>query len=270
MAGTGKKTRVAVALLALAGLAIMSYLTYIHYANKRSFCDISENVSCDVVTTSVYSEVFGVPMSLLGLGYFLAAFFLMFFRKRGNVWLMLFFLTLFVLIPSLYLSALELFVIEALCILCETSKVLMLGILLLSYRAARLHERITVRMTMPVLIAGVAATAITYFAQTGNVVKKDYSEFVNCLNEQGVVYYKSFRCSSCKRQERLLGDAYLKLNAVECHPKGPDGNPELCLAKRISRTPTFILEPGGAEEKRLEGLQQLDALAAFAGCPFQP
>lgn len=269
MAGTGKRIRIAVAVLALAGLAIMSYLTYIHYANKSSFCDISKNVSCDVVTTSVYSEIFGVPMSLLGLGYFLSALLLL-GRKRGNAWLILFFLTLFVLIPSLYLSSLELFVIEALCILCETSKVLMLAILFLSYRAARSRERITARMAMPIIIAGIAATAITYFAQTGNVVKKDYSELVSCLNERGVVYYKSFRCSSCKRQERLLGDAYLKLNAVECHPEGPNGKPELCLAKKISKTPTFILEPGGVEEKRAEGIQQLDELAAFAGCPFEP
>ena len=56
---------------ALLGLVIMSYLTYIHYANTSSFCDISKEVSCDVVTTSLYSEVFGLPVSVLGLGYFL-------------------------------------------------------------------------------------------------------------------------------------------------------------------------------------------------------
>ncbi len=269
MANNNKLSRYLIAALALIGLGIMVYLTYIHYANKQSFCDISENVSCDVVTTSIYSEIFGLPVSVLGLGYFILVLFLVIFKKQPTVFQALFLITLFVLVPSLYLSALELFVIEALCILCETSKLLMIGILIISYYAARHRARITLRMMAPILIAGLVAAGVTYFAQTGNVEKKDYSSFIECLNENGVVYYKSFRCSSCKRQERLFGEAYPKLKAVECHPDGPGGDPERCLRNKISKTPTFILEPEGTEIKRLEGLQPLQTLADFAGCTLE-
>ena len=261
-----KLHRYLVVILSAVGLGIMSYLTYIHYANVRSFCDISETVSCDVVTTSLYSEVFGLPVSILGMGYFALVLVLMSFKKDRQIFQTLFFLTLFVLMPSLYLSAMEYFVIKAFCVLCETSKALMIAILAISYSVARPLGKITVKMAAPVIIAGLVAALITYFAQTGTPVKKDYTSFVNCLNEQGVIYYKSFRCSNCKRQEKLLGDAYLKLNSVECHPDGPNGNPELCLEKDVDKTPTFILEPEGTEIKRLEGLQPLEKLADFAGC----
>ena len=269
MAKTNTLQRYLVVIFAIAGLGIMTYLTYIHYANRQSFCDISENVSCDVVTTSIYSEIFGVPMSVLGAGYFLLVLALMFWKRGSKIYQTIFLVTLFALLPSLYLSALELFVIESLCILCETSKLLMIAILIASYYGARSQEKITMRLIAPIFIAGLIAIAVTYFAQTGNAVKTDYSDFVGCLNEKGVVYYKSFRCNSCKRQEKLLGDAYTKLNSVECHPEGPNGNPELCLLKRISKTPTFLIEESGREMKRLEGLQPLKDLADFAGCEFQ-
>lgn len=247
----------------------MSYLTYIHYANARSFCDISETISCDVVTTSIYSEVFGLPVSILGLGYFLLVLFLALFRKQVDTFKLVFFLTLFMLIPSLYLSLLEMFVIKAFCILCESSKALMVAVLATSYLAIRQQMKVTLRLVAPVIIAGVVAAAMTYFAQTGNVAKKDWSELVACLNNQGLTYYKSVRCNNCKRQERLFGPAISKLNSVECHPDGLNPNPELCLKKDVKKTPTFILESQGTEKGRLEGLQPLDNLAKFAGCPVE-
>src|SRR3989344_6339409 len=111
--------RIAITLLALGGLGIMSYLTYLHYSGVQSFCDISEEISCDVVTTSIYSEIFGIPMSLLGMGYFITALVLLWWKWKPERYLVIFLLTLFALIPSLYLSFLEFFVIKAFCVLCE-------------------------------------------------------------------------------------------------------------------------------------------------------
>lgn len=259
-----KKISFSISLLAIAGIGIMGYLTYIHYANTQSFCDLSETISCDVVTTSIYSEIFGIPVSLLGMGYFLLIIGLI-ARMRNNQTLNnIFLLTVLVLIPSLYLSLLEVFVIKAFCILCETSKILMIGILISAYIG--MQNKINMRIVAPVIIAGLLATGITYFAQTGTVTKTDNTPLAQCLNDKGVVYYKSVRCSNCKRQEKLFGEAYKMLNSVECHPDEPDGNPQLCLQKKVDRTPTFILEPQNQEIKRLEGLQPLEVLADFAGC----
>lgn len=261
--------RILVALISLAGFGIMAYLTYIHFAEAKSFCDISETVSCDVVTTSIYSEIFGLPISIMGLGYFGLTFLLAAFHRKKAFYQVIFFLTLFVLIPSYYFTALEAFVIKAFCILCETSKILMLAILVVSFVAMKERFVVVLRMAVPVIIAGVVAAGVTYFAQTGNVIQKDYTPFVEALNEQGVVYYKSVKCNNCKRQEAMLGDAYKKLNSVECHPEGENPQVELCLQKGIKKTPTFLIEEDGTEVKRLEGLQQLDDLAEWARVPFE-
>ena len=261
--------RVLISLSGFFGLAISVYLTYIHYASAKSFCDISENISCDVVTTSIYSEVFGVPMSVLGVGYFTAVLLLMLFQKSPGAFKVIFFLTLFVLMPSLYLTGTEIFIIKTLCPLCETSKALMVGILIVSFFQLHQKLKLTLRMAAPVLIAGIVAAAVTYFAQTGNVTNKDYSEFVDSLNSRGVVYYKSVKCSNCKRQEKLFGKTYIKLKAVECQPEGPNPQPELCLRKGIKKTPTFLLEKDGVEIKRLEGLQMLEKIANWAEVPFK-
>lgn len=261
--------RISIAFLAILGAGIMVYLTYIHYANTRSFCDLSETISCDVVTTSIYSEIFGLPISILGLGYFGSALLLTVFYRKKEYFQVLFLLTFFVLIPSLYFSILEATVIGAWCVLCETSKLLMITILAISLQAMKQKFSVVARMAFPVLIAGVVAAGVTYFAQTGNVVKKDYTIFVQSLNERGVVYYKSVKCNNCKRQEKLFGESIKKLNSVECHPDGENPQPELCLTKGIKKTPTFLIEMGGVEVKRLEGLQQLDDLANWAAVPFE-
>lgn len=263
-------SRVALCILALTGVAIMSYLTYIHYANTQSFCDISEKVSCDVVTTSVYSEIFGIPISILGLGYFLFAFIYLIAKRDTLSFQTIFIVTLFVLIPSLYFTLTEILFIKSFCILCETSKGIMLAMLVVSGAAMRPESKLTLRLVAPIVIAGLLAATVTYFAQVGGApVKEDYSALVQCMNERNVTYYKSVRCNNCVRQEKLLGDAYLRLNSVECHPDGENPNPELCLAKGVDKTPTFIIEESGSEVRRLEGMQSIRSLADFAGCPLE-
>jgi uncharacterized membrane protein len=253
------------------GLAIMGYLTYIHYANVRSFCDISAEVSCDVVTTSIYSELFGVPVSVLGLLYFAAVLYVAARRYSTASRQALFFLTVFVLMPSLYLTVTEALAIGSYCILCESSKVLMLGILAATFPVARHMTPSLGRAVAPIVIAGLVASAVMYFAHTGVASRADYTPLVRHLNEQGWVYYKSYTCSNCKRQELLLGKAYGALaNTVECHPEGPGGNPELCLRKKITKTPTWLLERDGREVQRLEGLQQIEELERASDYRGQP
>ncbi len=58
-------------LLCLAGLAVAGYLTYAHYTTAKVLaCSDRGLVDCAKVTTSSYSRVFGVPVSDLGLAFF--------------------------------------------------------------------------------------------------------------------------------------------------------------------------------------------------------
>ena len=57
--------------LSIAGIAVSSVSLYHHYGtSKSSYCDFGANFNCDMVNRSIYSEVAGVPVALIGvLGY---------------------------------------------------------------------------------------------------------------------------------------------------------------------------------------------------------
>jgi uncharacterized membrane protein len=58
-------------LLALAGLAAATYLTYTHFTESRLLgCSESGLVNCQKVTTSPQSYVAGIPVAVLGLAFY--------------------------------------------------------------------------------------------------------------------------------------------------------------------------------------------------------
>jgi uncharacterized membrane protein len=63
---TDRTLRVAVAVLALAGLAIAGYLTWARYAHESVACPIGGG-GCETVQESSYAELAGMPVALLGL-----------------------------------------------------------------------------------------------------------------------------------------------------------------------------------------------------------
>ena len=108
-------------LICLAGIGVAGYLTYVHYAEIDAVCTTG---GCERVQASEYSEVVGVPVALLGLiGYAAIALSL---AARGDLGRAL---TAALAIAgfgfSLYLTYLELWVIDAICQWCVASAVLM-------------------------------------------------------------------------------------------------------------------------------------------------
>ena len=70
-AGAGRRTpagaflRRATAAVALAGLGIAAYLTIVHYTGAAPACAIAHG--CEVVQSSAYAKLAGIPVALLGL-----------------------------------------------------------------------------------------------------------------------------------------------------------------------------------------------------------
>ena len=87
-----------------------------------------------------------------------------------------------------------------------------------------------------------------------------------CLTEKGWVLYSSFTCSACRAQGKAFGEALTHINEIECNPHAPNTQVDLCLAKGIEVTPTWIQEKGSEEIRRIEGYQLLEDLASVAGC----
>jgi uncharacterized membrane protein len=59
--------------ITIAGTAVSAYLTIAHFTSPKLLaCASTGVVNCERVTTSAQSEVLGIPVALLGLGWFLA------------------------------------------------------------------------------------------------------------------------------------------------------------------------------------------------------
>ena len=108
--------------LSLAGLGASGYLTYSHYADQATVC--AGIGSCEYVQTSEYSEIIGVPVALMGLLFFvgLGALSLMqvILWQRDIEWArpLAFSMALGGTAFVTYLTYVELFVIDAICIWC--------------------------------------------------------------------------------------------------------------------------------------------------------
>lgn len=109
--------------LAVGGLGVASYLTYVHYSGTPPACTFGQ--SCLRVQTSVWSKLDGVPVALLGLiGYVLIVGTLL-APDREETRLATLGLTLIGVGFSGYLTYRELFSIHAVCEWCVSSAVIL-------------------------------------------------------------------------------------------------------------------------------------------------
>ncbi len=122
-------------LLTVAGVGIAAYLSWVALdGESEAFC--SGVGDCHTVQSSEYSEIAGVPIALLGLGMYIAIAALVIGRRGGPqavralpllpIWT--FALAAAGMLYSVYLTYLELFVIDAICIWCVGSAVVVTAI----------------------------------------------------------------------------------------------------------------------------------------------
>jgi uncharacterized membrane protein len=120
--------------LSLAGLGTSSYLTYSHYADQATVC--AGVGSCEFVQSSEYSEIIGVPVALMGLLFFFALAALSLLRvilwQREVEWArpLAFSMSLGGTAFVSYLTYVELFVIDAICVWCVATAALTIASLL--------------------------------------------------------------------------------------------------------------------------------------------
>ena len=130
------------AVLSALGLGSSAYLTSIHLSHLRtgaaSVCNLGSQLNCDVVNTSAWSELFGVPVSHLGSIFYLVLICLLLLatakpalRERLHAWLLL--LIVAACGSSLFLAGISAFVLHTFCLFCVSLyviNVLLLGLVL--------------------------------------------------------------------------------------------------------------------------------------------
>jgi len=108
--------------LTIVGIAIAAYLTYVHYAGIEPACSTG---GCEVVQTSEWADVYGLPVAVLGLiGYISILFSLLVLRGDAQLFVSAA-LSLVGFLYSGYLTYQELFTIKAICQWCVGSAVIL-------------------------------------------------------------------------------------------------------------------------------------------------
>jgi len=115
-------TRIPTIAVALAGLAIASYLTIVHYAGGEPVCAIAHG--CATVQKSSYAELAGIPVAVLGLvGY--VAILASLVKDTETTRSVTALLAIGGLAFSAWLTYVEIWELDAICIWCVGSAICM-------------------------------------------------------------------------------------------------------------------------------------------------
>jgi|GEM_PF-460788 len=125
-------------------VGLSAFLLYLHFKpDLTGFCNLAAKFDCDIVNKSIYSEIFGVPVALLGL---IAYIIITVFAIRGlykDQKKLLPYMTAFVsagFLFALYLTGVETFILRTYCIFCVMQQVIIfvdLSLLLYSRKLSR-------------------------------------------------------------------------------------------------------------------------------------
>ena len=121
---------------AILGILDSIYLLIIKVSNNKALC-IQGVGDCWSVNTSRYSEVFGIPLSILGIIAYAVILTLWILLPRNdffkrNIPIVNFMLSLIGVIYSAYLTYLEIAVIKAICPFCVVSAILLVILFVVS------------------------------------------------------------------------------------------------------------------------------------------
>ena len=118
--------RIAIAVVAVAGVAVAGYLTYVHYQPDALIC--TSHGGCETVQKSSYAELAGIPVALLGLLAWSAVLVLVAWDSELAR-------TLVAAVAlgaagfAIYLVTLQAFVIDAWCIWCMVNDLVLVPLL---------------------------------------------------------------------------------------------------------------------------------------------
>jgi uncharacterized membrane protein len=234
--------------LALAGVLLTAYLT-ISALNQNTPAFCSAGSGCDVVQQSRWSNLFGAPMALWGLGlYLLLALTAVFASsKQPSSWRLRLTLALIGVAISLYLTLVGWIALDAFCAWCLLSLALIVAIFvgLCLRRPAGGPGVAWSRFAINNAILLVAVLGVVSVAQAGWLSRPAdprLTALAAHLEARGAKFYGASWCPNCQEQKDLFGRAADDLPYVECSPNGRQGAVALaCLTANVTAYPTWII-----------------------------
>jgi uncharacterized membrane protein/glutaredoxin len=261
-------------LLALSslGVALTGYLAFTAFSGS-AVQGCSAGGGCDIVLTSRWATLLGLPTSLWGLVGYAALAGIAFVRRADRHWWYAWTAAFFGVCYSVYLTVVSLALLDSACPYCLTSLGLMTGTLalLVFQRPPQMAHR-----SWASLIAGRGAlAAVVILVLHANYVAPQAEPtgpedpttraLAEHLTEQGVLFYGASWCPHCQEQKRLFGASAGRLPYIECSLGGPNApQAAACRTAGVQTYPTWVIN-GRAIVGRVLTLAEIADATGFPG-----
>ena len=252
---------------------LTAYLTASRWFGEHpAYCGAGSD--CDLVQESRWSMLLGVPLSLWGCLLYVALItYLWRLRHRPSAWTWALALATFGVGLSAYLTAISVFVIEAVCFYCLISFGLITAIfgVLVAARPANLQTFQWRRWAPGTVGSTVVFVALMHLHYSGvfDPAAGPEQPFLRGLAAHlelaGAEFYGASWCIRCEEQKVLFEASAHRLPYVECSPNGRHGIQNFaCIAQNIQHYPTWIIAG-----RRHEGVLTPQTLARLSDFEWQ-
>ena len=254
--------------LSAIGILLSGYLTWTSFAGT-SVKGCSAGSGCDIILSSRWATLMGLPTSAWGLLTYLTLAGTAFIKRVDLHWRLAWLVALFGVFYSAYLTTISLTVLDAACPYCLASLAVMTSIFVLVsvQRPATIPNfswgRLLAR-TAPIAAALVLILHLHYSGILGNPpVEEDPQARAVALHltNIGAKFYGASWCPHCQDQKAFFGPSAKRLPYIECSPSGRSGpQAQECQEAKIESYPTWIING-----KRLEEVLTVKQLADTSG-----
>jgi uncharacterized membrane protein/glutaredoxin len=275
-----KWSRPAIVVLTLFGFSLTTYLTVTHFfGQKVALCNV-EGSGCDLVLSSEYAKIFGIPLTIFGaLGYLtlgLLAGLPLILKKddpkaQSQLKELANFLMFMVATSTFVFSGYLMYLLASgsiggqpqVCLYCISSAVTMTTIWLLTIFGYAWKDVGQLFFTGAIVaIVTLTGTLGVYASQSK--ISAQANSFAGRLAQHLTVtnakMYGAYWCPHCIDQKNKFGEAKKLIPYVECDAKGENPQTALCQEKGIKGFPTWEING-----KMLSGERSLDELADASG-----
>ena len=205
---------------------------------------------CDVVLTSRWATLFGVPTALWGLLAYATLAAIAFIRRANTQWSYAWTVAFFGVCYSVYLTVVSLTILQSACPYCLTSLGLMSSALAIvvwqrppgmahrSWLGLSAGRGALAALVILILHANYAAPQAEPLGPEDPTVRA----LAEHLTEQGALFYGASWCPHCQEQKRLFGASAGRLPYIECSLTGPSGpQSAACRQAGIQSYPTWVI-----------------------------
>jgi len=254
------------------GIALTGYLSWAALSGG-TVQGCSAGGGCDIVLTSRWATLFGLPTALWGLFAYTGLATIAFVRRTDKQWSYAWTAALFGVSYSVYLTVVSLTILESACPYCLTSLGLMLATLALVVvqRPVETAHRSWLGLVggrgvlAALVILLLHANYVAPQAEPAGPEDPKIRALAEHLTEAGALFYGASWCPHCQEQKMLFGASASRLPYIECSPAGPN-TPQApsCNRAGVQSYPTWVIN-GQAFAGQVLSLADLADISRFPG-----